>query len=172
MNTSDILTARLRLVAITPELLDAETASHAELAAHLGARVPPEWPDSNWEPHVFDFFRKQFAERPETIGWSRYVVLPSPEPILIGTVGGGPTSTTEAETGYAILKPWQRNGYATEATQTLLQLLFAQGVRSVIAHTFPTMQESIRVMEKCGMRFDGDGAEEGTIRYRITLPSS
>lgn len=172
MNASDIFTARLRLVAITSELLDAETASYADLGAHLGARVPPEWPDSNWEPHVFDFFRKQFVEHPETIGWNRYVVLPSPEPVLIGTVGGFPTSAHEAETGYAILKPWQRNGYATEATLAMLQVFFAQGVQSVIAHTFPTMPESIRVMERCGMRFDGEGAEEGTVRYRITLPSS
>ncbi|MEZ2348815.1 GNAT family N-acetyltransferase [Terriglobus sp. RCC_193] len=172
MNTSDIFTARLRLVAITPELLDAETASYTALAARLEARIPHEWPDSNWEPHVFDFFRKQFAEHPETIGWNRYVVLPLPEPVLIGTVGAFSTGANEAETGYAILKPWQRNGYATEATRAVLRLLSAQGVHSVIAHTFPAMQESIRVMKKCGMRFDGEGAEEGTIRYRITLPSS
>src|ERR1700761_3616001 len=83
LNTSDIFTARLRLVAITPELLDAETASYTELAVRLGARVPPEWPDSNWEPHVFDFFRKQFVEHPEAIVWNRYVVLPLSEPVLI-----------------------------------------------------------------------------------------
>lgn len=172
MNTSDIFTARLRLVTITPELLNAETESYTALALALGATVPPEWPDSNWEPHVFDFFRKQFVEHPETLGWNRYVVLPLPEPVLIGTVGAFPITPNETETGYAILKPWQRNGYAPEATRAVLQLLSAQGVRSVIAHTYPTMQESIRVMEKCGMHFDGEGAEAGTIRYRINLPSS
>lgn len=172
MNTSDILTVRLRLVTITPELLDAETESYAALSQALGARVPSEWPDSNWEPHVFDFFRKQFVEHPETLGWNRYVVLPLPEPVLIGALGAFPLTPDETETGYAILKPWQRNGYATEGTRAILQLLVAQGVRSVIAHTFPNMQESIRVMEKCGMQYDGAGTEEGTIRYRINLLSS
>jgi RimJ/RimL family protein N-acetyltransferase len=172
LNTSDILTARLRLITITPDLLDAETESYSKLGALLGARVPPEWPDSNWEPHVFDFFRKQFVEHPETLGWNRYVVLPSPKPVLIGSLGAFPVTPDETETGYAILKPWQRNGYATEGTRALLQLLSAQGVRSVIAHTFPHMQESVRVMEKCGMHFDGEGTEEGTIRYRVNLPSS
>lgn len=172
MNISNIITARLRLVTITPALLDAETANYTALGNALNARVPSEWPDSNWEPHVFDFFRKQFAEHPETLGWNRYVVLPLPEPVLIGTVGGFPVKPDEAETGYAILKPWQRNGYATEATRAMLQLFAEQGVRSVIAHTYPTMPESIGVMEKCGMQYDGADAEQGTIRYRINLPSS
>ena len=171
MQTNDIVTPRLRLVTITPELLDAETASYAQLSHALKARVPAEWPDSNWEPHVFEFFRKQFQEHPETLGWNRYVVLRSPRPALIGTVGAFPATPAEAETGYAILKPWQRNGYATEATRAMLHLLCEQQVRSVIAHTFPHMQESIRVMEKCGMLPDGEG-DEGTVRYRLTLPSS
>lgn len=171
MHTDDILTLRLRLVTITPALLDAETESYAALASALHARVPPEWPDSNWEPHVFAFLRTLFAEHPETLGWSRYVVLPAPQPVLIGTVGAFPLTSEEAETGYAILGPWQRNGYATEATQALLRMLSSQGIRSAVAHTFPHMRESLRVMEKCGMHFDGAGTEEGTVRYRVRLPS-
>ena len=42
-------------------------------------------------------------------------------------------------------------------------------MESVIAHTYPALRGSIRVMEKCGMTFDGEGEEAGTIRYRLAL---
>ena len=44
-------------------------------------------------------------------------------------------------------------------------------IESVTAETLPDLTASIRVMEKCGMRFVGDGnPEEGqrTVRYAIT----
>ncbi len=37
---------------------------------------------------------------------------------------------------------------------------------SIIAHTFPSLLGSIRVMEKCGLTFEGEGEEAGTIRYQ------
>jgi len=40
---------------------------------------------------------------------------------------------------------------------------------SVIAHSFPSLPASIRVMENCGMVFDGEGEESGTVRYRLQL---
>jgi RimJ/RimL family protein N-acetyltransferase len=177
LNIPDILTARLRLVAITADMLDAESAHALRLQPLLHARVPAEWPDDNWEPHVFDYIRKQYADHPETMGWMRYVVLPGDDPVLIGTVGAGPRKEHEVEFGYAILKPWQRRGFATEAARTLLNEVFANPtVESVIAHTYPHLQESIRVMEKCGLVADGAGDEEGTVRYRLRraamLPSS
>ncbi len=169
------MTARLRLVAITPEMLDEESIDPQRLAPLLQARVPAEWPDANWEPHVFDFIRRQCVEHPETRGWNRYVVLHGgnttlngDDAVLIGTVGAFPKSDHEAEFGYAILQPWQRRGYATEAARALLDHVFAPGrVSSVIAHTFPHLPESIRVMEKCGLLPDGAGDEDGTLRYRL-----
>ena len=168
MHISDVLTTRLRLVAITPEMLDVESADARLLEPLLHARVPDEWPDENWEPHVFEYLRRQFAEHPETLGWARYVVLPGEDPVLIGTVGAGLSGEDAAEIGYAILKPWQRRGFATEAARALLELVFAQAsVKSVLAHTFPHLRESIRVMEKCGLTPDGAGDESGTVRYRL-----
>ena len=164
----DVVTARLRLVAITHEMLDAETVDARGLEPLLQARVPAEWPDENWEPHVFEFIRKQYAEHPETLGWHRYVVLPGDDPVLIGAAGAFRKSDEEAEFGYAILKPWQRNGFATEAARAVVEQVFAlPGITSVIAHTFPHLVESIRVMEKCGLVPDGAGDEEGTMRYRL-----
>ena len=44
----DITTARLRLVAMTPEMLDADASDARRLERMLQARVPAEWPDENW----------------------------------------------------------------------------------------------------------------------------
>lgn len=162
-----IVTARLRLVAITPAMLDAEVEGVGRLATLVQARVPGEWPDENWEPHVFDFIRCQYTRHPDTQGWNRYVVLPGDAAVLIGTVGAFPLNEHEAEIGYTILKPWRGCGFATEAAQALIALLQESlQTSSVIAHTFPHLQESVRVMEKCGFAFDGAG-DEGTVRYRL-----
>ena len=166
MKSQDILTARLRLIPISSELLDAEAASPQNLVPLLQVRVPAEWPDANWEPHVFTFIKHQYVEHPDTFGWHRYVVLRGDDAALIGAVGAFPKPGRVAEIGYAILKPWQRNGYATEAARAVIQQVFADGAQSVVAHTYPHLPESIRVMEKCGLRYESPGEEEGSVRYR------
>jgi RimJ/RimL family protein N-acetyltransferase len=45
-------------------------------------------------------------------------------------------------------------------------LLGLEGVQSVSAQTYPSIPESVKVMERCGMTFVGDGDEPGTLRYR------
>ena len=168
MKIPDITTARLRLVAMTPEMLEADAIDARRLEPMLGARVPAEWPDENWEAHVFEFLLRQMAEHPETAGWVRYVVLPGRDAVLIGTVCAYPRSEQEAEFGYAILKPWQRRGLATEAAGALVEEVFRLArVTDLVGHTFPQLAGSIRVMEGCGMVADGVGEEAGTVRYRL-----
>ena len=170
--TKDILTSRLRLVSITPQMLDAEAEAPQKLEALLHVSIPERWPDPNWEPHVFALIKDQYLEHPHTVGWHRYIVLAAASPILIGAVGAFPKPGRVAEIGYAILPPWQGHGYATEAARALVSLVFADGTQSVIAHTFPQSSESIRVMEKCGLTYEGSGEEEGSVRYRFTPYSS
>lgn len=170
----DILTRRLALIAITPEAILSEQAGDNRLGEIIRCIVPLNWPLADWEPHVFDFLLKQFSEHPDQIGWPRYVALPNPDGTrtLIGTVGA--FSKTEhpsvCEIGYGILPPWEGRGFATEATQALIQHLCQdRRLSAIIAHTFPSLSASIRVMEKCGMIYDGNGEAPGTIRYRLCL---
>lgn len=170
MSYEDILTARLRLITITPEMLDAESVLPQRLEPLLQLRVPAEWPDANWEPHVFTFIKHQYVEHPHTLGWHRYVALAGDDPVLIGAVGAFPMPDQVAEIGYAILEPWQGSGYATEAARAVIQQVISDGAQSVIAHTFPHMRNSIRVMEKCGLEYQSPGEETGTVRYRLIRP--
>lgn len=166
----DLKTARLRLVPITPEMMATEIAADRSLANLVNARLTHEWPPVHWEPHVFDIITRQLTDEPRTAGWHRYVVLPDSYgcgKTLIGAVGGFPKLNGDVEIGYSTLPQFQRLGYGTEAAKALVEWLLAQkGVRSVSAQTFPSMPESIKIMERCGMRFVGAGDEEGTVRYR------
>ena len=166
MHLSDITTPRLRLVTITHEFMNLESSGQQEaLGRMVGAAVPAAWPPQDWEPHVFEFLRKQYSDSPHTLGWARYVVTLE-SPTFIGTVGAFPHTAQLVEVGYGILPAWQKQGLATEATLALLAKLFREpGVTSAIAHTFPTLPASIRVLEKCGFHPAGPGEEPGTLRF-------
>ena len=171
----EILTSRLILIPITPETVLVEQAAdgdYTRFGETIGCSIHAEWPPEHWEPHVFDFFLKQFRDHPDQIGWGRYVALPDNARTLIGTLGAF-SKTDEPSTceiGYGILPSFEGKGFATEGTQAIIDLLRRDGrVQNVIAHTFPALRRSLRVMEKCGLTFDGRGEEEGTVRYRFQL---
>ena len=167
----DLRAGRLRLVAITPEMLEAEQRESAsELARLLGARLTPGWPPLDWEPHVLNLILQQYEQSPETLGWHRYVVLCDGLGLtrtLVGAIGGFPKQWGDVEIGYSTLPQFQRRGIATTAVSALVEwLLTRDGVRSVSAQTFTRLPESIKVMERCGMTYDGEGDEASSVRYR------
>jgi RimJ/RimL family protein N-acetyltransferase len=168
---TDLRVGRLRLVAIAPEMLAAEQNADAiELARLLKAKLTEEWPPVEWEPHVYRIILKQYDERPDSFGWHRYVLLEGglgrPR-TLIGAIGGFPRAYGDVEIGYSTLPAFQRRGYATAfATKLVEWLLTLEEVQSVSAQTYPWVPESIKVMERCGMTFVGDGDDAGTVRYR------
>jgi ribosomal-protein-alanine N-acetyltransferase len=166
----DLETGRLRMVAITVAMLDAERRNDGSFAGLIGAKVTREWPPEHWEPHVLDFIQKQVEDDVRTVGWNRYVLVRGKfweQPTLIGAVGGFAKPKGDVEIGYSTLPEFQRRGYATEAARALVEMLFGdEMVRSVSAQTFPSLPESIKVMERCGMQFVGDGDDAGTVRYR------
>jgi ribosomal-protein-alanine N-acetyltransferase len=170
MKFDEIETDRLTLIAMTEAALDAEQKGW--LAAEIGCEVPASWPPENWEPHVFDWLRSHYARHPEAVGWHRYIALrhEDGERVLVGTVGGFRQEEVpgEAEIGYSVVGEWQGRGFATEAAGALIQHIRGCGqVGSVIAHTYPHLTASVRVMEKCGLAYDGEGTEPGTVRYRM-----
>ena len=173
----DIVTSRLSLTAITPEMVLSEKSGDGRLGELLQCAIPANWPPEHWEPHVFDFLLTQLAEHPEQLGWPRYVsfVPPGERRTLIGTLGAFTKAARPSvcEIGYSILAPYEGRGFATEGARALIDYLRGdERLDSVIAHTFPSIPGSIRVMEKCGMVFDGEGEELGTVRYRLGLRSS
>ena len=174
----EIDTPRLDLVPVTVASLQCQlgftSGMYSSLSQLLQAEIPAEWPHENWEPHVLDYLLNLLTEHPESLGWCRYLLLRERgRRILIGTFGCGlpQAETGEAELGYGLLPAWQRQGLAAEAVQAMMPWIVAQQpIRAFVAHTYPELRGSIRVLEKCGFLPAGPGLEERTVLYRRSVP--
>jgi ribosomal-protein-alanine N-acetyltransferase len=155
----------------TPDLGRAELEDRQRFAALLGAEVPATWPPPENDEQSMTFFTEYVEQHPDAVGWAAWYILLRGEggrKTAIGTCGfkGEPDVSGTAETGYSILPEHQRQGYAPEAVKALLGFAFSHpAVNRVIAHTFPDLRASIRVLEKCGFTLVGAGMEEGTVRF-------
>jgi RimJ/RimL family protein N-acetyltransferase len=77
---------------------------------------------------------------------------------FIGTVSLMPRDGERFVVGYWIGRPYWGKGYATEASQAIVDLAFARiGVDAVAATTRVTNGASRRVLEKCGFQYAGQG---------------
>jgi ribosomal-protein-alanine N-acetyltransferase len=168
---SRLQTARLDLVPGTAALGRAELGDRRRFAALLGAEAPASWPPPENDEQSMTFFAEYAETHPDAVGWAAWYILLRGEDgrrTAIGTWGfkGEPDDSGTAETGYSILPEHQRLGYAPEAVSALVNWAFSHSeVTRVIAHTFPDLRQSIRVLEKCGFTFAGAGAEDGTVRF-------
>lgn len=168
-----IITERLELIPATVELCLAEASGPVAVSQLLGARVPSSWPPSVFEPDDVERIRQQLETDPAAENWTLHYVLlrmnsGDGEPDLVGVAGyaGPPTERGIIEIGYAITTEYQRCGYATEAVKALVSRAFADSRVSVIrANTYPTLEPSIRVLEKAGFVRVGNESESGVIRY-------
>lgn len=175
MHPLKINTDRLELIAGTPELAQADIESRARFSELLEARVPDDWPPPLNDRDSQQWFARYLAEHADGVGWvTWYFVLRESEAggrVAIGNGGfkGLPTADGTVEVGYSIIEEFQGAGYATEAVESLIEWAFAHPqVTRVIAETYPELTKSVRVMEKNGLTFIGDGSEERVIRYELT----
>lgn len=166
-----IQTQRLELVRATLALLESEIPDRARFAAMLGVPLPPVWPaglnDDHSQRYMIDRMRREGEN--DFNGW--YIVLREPR-TAIGNCGFKTMPTNgEVELGYSVLDAHQCKGYCTEAIRALIARAFTYPeVERVTAQTLPHLTPSLRVMQKCGMTFVGEGEDEGmkTVCYAIT----
>ena len=173
-----ITTERLELIPGTPEIFRERVDDRDALARFLnGARVPENWPPELYDQGAVDWTARYYEANPDAVGWVLWFVLlradssPDGARTAIGCCGfkGKPTEDGTCEVGYGILPQFRRAGYASEATRALVGWAFGHaGVSRVVAETYPELAPSIRVMEKNGFRFAGDGSEPRVIRYELT----
>jgi ribosomal-protein-alanine N-acetyltransferase len=94
-------------------------------------------------------------EKPEYYNW--YIVLKSTnEPIgSIGVVRDN-FNVGMVHMGYCIGKAWWNKGYTSEALEVLIRFFFEQvGANRIEARHNPNNPNSGKVMQKCGMKYEG-----------------
>ncbi len=169
-----IRTSRLELVPVTAELIRLEIGDRIALGQVLDAAIPTAWPPESVR-NVLEFFAQELEANPSTEGFSGYYWLSTKSNtgrrILIGSGGfkGKPDVEGSVEVGYGVLPEFQKQGYATEAVQALVNWALAQkSVERVIAEAFPDNIPSVRVLAKCGFVEMGVGSEAGVKRFEYS----
>ncbi len=167
----DIMSDRLALIAIAPEMLRADFAKSPEFSLLIRAEVPAAWPPQEWDENAYNYLLDKMVTHPNLGGWSRYIAVKAGpgSRVLAGGCGLlGPVELSEdPEIGYGLLPEFQGRGYATEAVAALVAWIFRHPhVRSVNAQTLPHLHSSLRVLAKNGFQFAGPGPEEGAVLLR------
>ena len=172
-----IHTARLDLIPGTTAVIQAELAGREALADVLGLEIPDSWPPPLYDTDAMQWMLGQLEEDGEFEVWGfRYFVRrgAGSEPgMAIGAGGfkGPPTPEGSVEIGYSVLPEFQRQGFATEAAEGLLQRAYEDSrVTHVLAETLPGLVPSIGVLEKTGFIALGEGSEPEVIRYEHRPP--
>jgi RimJ/RimL family protein N-acetyltransferase len=169
-----IVTVRLDLVSLGPEVLSASLAGDRKRAASLiEATLPPEWP--GWADHVMRLRAEQLATDPSTQPWLlRAIVLREPGRPIVGHIGfhAPPDAEGRVEVGYAIRPEYRRRGYALEAVQALFAWAEREhGVQRFLASVSPSNQPSLRLIAKLGFhqigtQWDDLDGEESVFELR------
>ena len=174
MERIELRTERLKLKSATPELAASDLNSPSDFSHLLDADVPQDWPppfnDDNTKAYTLNYLK----ENPDAAGWAAWYFLlvgkadEKTRAIGIGGFKGKPSEEGMVEVGYAVMPGYQSLGFASEAVAGLMGWAFSHPeVVLVTAETLPSLAASIRVLEKNGFHFLGEGSEEGVIRYGI-----
>jgi len=166
-------TARLDLVAASPEHLRVELETPTLLGETLGAAVPSDWPPGVYDRDAMEFFRKKMLELGErSHGWFSWYAIRREDAgsgrALIGAVGymGPPSGDGSVEIGYSIASEARGEGYATEIIGALVGRAFLDSsVRCVLSEAHDSNTPSMRALERNGFARVGPGRESGTMRF-------
>ncbi len=152
----ELETARLRLLQLTPDAIDALLAGEgARLRALTGARFPEPVRPPPLTEGVLPMVRDRLRADPSQEGWWTWLVIRKDTGEAVGSAGfgGGPDSEGAVMLGYATYPRVEGRGFATEAADALIRWALAQpGVARVCASLPPDNAAAIRVAEKVGMR--------------------
>lgn len=149
-------TARLELVPVTLAAVEAVLAGdRAAAEAAAGAALPETWPGDALIARAFHPSLDAIRADPARRLWGDSLLIPiddGPRRVVGSVIFHGLPEDGVAEVGYGVEESSQSRGYATEGTRACVEWALAQdGIKAVIATTFPWHVASRRVIEKLGM---------------------
>jgi [ribosomal protein S5]-alanine N-acetyltransferase len=149
-------TRRLELVPMSGEAIDALLSGDSErLRSLTGAVFPRPVQPPPYMAEALPAVRNRLRESPSELQWWNWLVIRRDNREAIGSVAfaGRPDDAGAVLIGYAMYPGGEGSGYATEATQALVEWAFTQpGVRIVRAMAPVWNTPAVHVAEKVGMR--------------------
>ena len=150
--TQTIRSARLDLVSLDPEFLDAALAGETRKAGErLGARVPDDWPDL---ADTVPIFLERLRADPALAPWSIRAIVLRAERRMIGHLGfHAPPGPEGLELGYTVFAPERRRGYAREGCVALMDWAArAHAVERFIVTIAAENEPSLALARQLGFR--------------------
>lgn len=162
-------TRRLKLIAGTKELAEAEIKDTKKFSKLLRASIPENWPPDNLKD-VQNLFLELYKEHHNWEKWITWyaVRIDTDYPILCGDIGfkGPADKKGMVEIGYSVLPQYQGEGFATEMVSGIVRWANRQpSVKQIEAEVNIENKASIRVLEKNDFFRIGKGVEINTIRF-------
>jgi [ribosomal protein S5]-alanine N-acetyltransferase len=156
----ELVSSRLRLIALTPELAALQKADRMAFFKALEVEPEPSWP-----PELFDVetMAAELADHPDDTGWYSWVYISPVMHRLLGCGGfkGAPDAEGRVEIGYSMLTSYREQGLATEGVNALTGWAYQDDrVKHVIANTPADRDASHRVLEKAGFVQTGTFRDE------------
>lgn len=169
-----IYSPQLDLIALSSDFLQASIKGDLELASQLiNLAIPKDWLEAK---PVMEFRLAQLRENPALEPWLLRAVGLREMRTMIGFLGFhtrpgaeylNPYAPGGVEFGYTIFPPYRKKGYASEATQALMDWAMSEhGVKRFVVSISPTNEPSLRLAQKFGFRKVGtvtdseDGVED------------
>ncbi|WP_291845168.1 GNAT family N-acetyltransferase [Maricaulis sp.] len=149
----EIVSPRLRLVALNAELAVLQVEDRLGFFRALGVEPEPSWPPELMDKTTLEWTRDQLVSHPADTGWYSWIYISPVMNRLLGTGGfkGAPDAAGAVEIGYSMLLSYREQGLATEGVVALLDWAYThERVKSVLAHTRDDRDASHRVLEKAG----------------------
>lgn len=155
MHTLDraLVTPRLRLEPVTPDMAEAARAGQAAFVSAIGADAPAEWCQANLG----------LVARSVSPVWgrapTRAIAIHRIEGAVIGDVRFEPSlrSRRQFEIGYGIARSRRRQGYAVEATGAVIDWLFDEaGAETILAGCDAANLASVRTLRRLGFWLDSN----------------
>ena len=114
-------------------------------------------PDINETHTVIERWEKRYETAASELGERNYAIVVKQTNKLIGSIGIMPKERNAGvELGYCIGKSYWGYGYVTEAAQALTAFAFeSMDAQKVVAFHHTDNPASGRIMQKCGMTYEG-----------------
>lgn len=107
-------------------------------------------------PHAsVDDTRAYLAPRVTGSGWRGWAMIDRATGTPVGTLAAGERRPGVAEIGYLLVRRHWGQGYAREGVSRLIDLLFGEGHRRIMADTDPDNAASNTLLERLGFTMEG-----------------